>query len=184
MALIVGFLSRSGAGQTVTQADRARIKIIDDANPSPYIVTRFNAGPSVGDMLGNHFFPGIDYYNAGRYLNAQLELAYVLPRSAYLEGNPRQNEFMSISHYLTGMIYIYHSEGLGRRNVAAEHFEKAIEWNPENHIAYLELARVYAELRLTKQASALIQHLLDLNPPGDIQAQARNELGKLPSNDK
>ena len=184
LAIIIGIPVRSGAEQTVPQADRVKIRIIDAEKPSPYIVTRVDAGPSVGNMLGNHFFPGIDHYNAGRYMYAQIELTYVLERPAYLDGNRHRNDFMSVAHYLSGMIYMYHADGLGRRNVAAEHFDQAIEWNPDNHIAYLELARVYAELRLTKQASAIVQRLLDSNPPEDIQAQARNELDKFSSPDK
>lgn len=184
LAILIGMPVRSGAEQTVPQADRVKIRIIDAEKPSPFIMTGMNAGPSVGNMLGNHFFPGVDYYNAGRYMYAQIELAYVLERPAYLDGNPRRNDFMSVAHYLTGMIYMYHADGLGRRNVAAEHFDQAIEWNPDNYIAYLELARVYAELRLTKQASAIVQRLLDSNPPEDIQAQARNELDKFSSPDK
>src|SRR5215510_14878996 len=176
--VILGLLIQSSPEQTVSPSDLAKITISNSGQPSPYRMTRLNVGPSVGDMLNNHFFPGIDYYNAGRYLNAQTELAYVIARPAYLQGNPRRNEFMSTSHYLMGMIYLYHADGLGRRNVAREHFDNAIAWNGKNYIAYLELSRVYAELRLIKQASTIIQRLLEMNPPENIKALALNELDK------
>jgi tetratricopeptide (TPR) repeat protein len=111
-------------------------------------------------------------------------MAYVVARPTYLDENPRGKEFLSTSHYLLGMIYIYHANGLGRRNVAREHFEKAIQLNPRNYLAYVELARVFAELRITKHASEIIQRLLELNPPEAIAAQARDELNKLSSNDQ
>jgi tetratricopeptide (TPR) repeat protein len=135
-------------------------------------------------MLGNHFFKGIDDYNAGRYAYAQPEFAYVIARPSYLDGNLRQNEYMSTTYFLAGMIYMHHAEGLGRRNLAREHFEKAIQWNPGNYVAYIELARVFAELRFTKHAIAIIQILLELKPPEPIAAQARDELNKFSLNAK
>jgi tetratricopeptide (TPR) repeat protein len=173
-----------GAQETVTPTDRARITITNSEPANAYLITRFDAGPSVGSMLENHFFPGIDYYNNGKYQYAQQELDYVIRRPENLIENVRRNNFLSVSHYLLGMIYMYHANGLGRRNVAREHFIKAIEYQPNNHIAHLELARVYAELRLTKQASEIIQQLLELKPEEDIATQARDELAKLSSNTK
>jgi tetratricopeptide (TPR) repeat protein len=171
--------------QAVPQWDRAKIVIPNNAGPpSSYQMPRFDAGPSNGNMLYNHFFPGIDHYNAGRYLYAEKEFAYIIPRPYYLEGNPRRNEYMSTSHYLTGMIYLYHAEGLGRRNMAKENFEKAIQWNPNNYLAYIELARVFAELRFTKQASAVIQRLLEMRPPESVAEQARDELSKFALSEK
>jgi len=41
------------------------------------------------------------------------------------------------------------------------------------------LAKVFAELRITKHASAIIERLLELNPPESIATEARDELKKL-----
>jgi tetratricopeptide (TPR) repeat protein len=183
VALLLTILMSSGVQQTLPQADRARVNVINETGPTedPYPMARFDAGTSVGAMLENHFFPGIEFYNSGRYRSAQSDLAYVVARPHYLEGNSRRNEFMSTSHYLLGMIYMYHADGLGRRNIAREHFEKAIEWNPTNYIAYIELAKVFGELRIDKQAHAIIQRLLELKPPESIAEQARDELNKFSS---
>jgi tetratricopeptide (TPR) repeat protein len=86
---------------------------------------------------------------------------------------------MSTANYLLGMIYMYHAEGLGRRSLARGYFEKAIEWNAKNYVAYLELARVFAELRFSNQASEVLQRLLKLDPPEETAFQARSELSKL-----
>src|SRR5262245_42368403 len=186
LTLIVSILIQGSVEKRLPQSDRAKITVINEtaATTNPYPMMRFNAGPSVEDMIDSHFFPGIDYYNAGRYVTAQLNLLYVISRPHNLKGNSRLNEFLSTSHYLLGMIYIYHADGFGRRNVAREHFEKAIEWNPTNYMAYIELARVFAELRVNKQASAVIQRLLELNPPEPVAAEARKELTRVSSTDK
>jgi tetratricopeptide (TPR) repeat protein len=185
LALILSVLIQGGSEQSVSQSDLAKITIVNNGGPpSSYETQRFDAGPSLGSILEAHFFPGLDHYNAGRYAYAQIEMAYVVARPTYLDENPRGKEFLSTSHYLLGMIYIYHANGLGRRNVAREHFEKAIQLNPRNYLAYVELARVFAELRITKHASEIIQRLLELNPPEAIAAQARDELNKLSSNDQ
>jgi len=159
--------------------DRTKIVIINTGQPIPYAPTSVDAGPATGGMLNAHFFPGINFYNAGRYANAEAELGYVAGRRHYLEGNSRREEFMSTANYLLGMIYMYHAEGVGRRNIAETYFDRAIAWNPSNYTAYIELSRIFTELRLPERARGILQRLLDLNPPDDIAKQARDEMSRL-----
>src|SRR5688500_3572781 len=90
-----------------------------------------NAGPSTGDMLKFHYFPGLEDYGAGRYTAAAFQMSYVIDRPQYLEGNPRRSEFLSTSYYVRGMIYLYHAIGAGRHRLAKEDFEVAIKFNPQ-----------------------------------------------------
>jgi tetratricopeptide (TPR) repeat protein len=174
-----------GAQDGITLSDRVRITIRNNAGPTtPFNVIRLDGGFSNGFMLENHFYPGIDYYNGGRYQYSQIELNYVTRHPEYLLANPRRDEFESIAHYLQGMIYLYHADGLGRRNVAREHFEQAITYNPLNYMAYIELSRVYGELRVPAHAIAILQRLMELNPPENIVAQAKTELQKLSPQDQ
>jgi tetratricopeptide (TPR) repeat protein len=184
--LVLNFLILSGAQQTVTENYREKVTIINGlvGSSMPYEISLGDLGPSTGHMLSVHFIPGINYYNNGRYDYAQGELNYVTIHPEYLMENPRRSEIESIAHYLIGMIYMYHADGVGRRTLAKQHFEKAIEWNPDNHMAYLEMARMYASLRLSEPARAILQQLLKLKPPGNIEVQARDELSKLSSTDK
>ena len=184
LTLVLSIFAQDGLGPQDPYLDLSKIRIhTNGLVTNLYRTPRVNAGPATGDMLNNHFFYGIDLYNAGHYSYAQPEFAYVARHPEYLVDNPRRNEFMSTSNYLLGMIYMYHADGTGRRNVARAYFERAIEWNPNNYTAYLELARVFRELRFPKQAGAIIQRLLDLKPPEVIAAQARAELNKLPASD-
>jgi tetratricopeptide (TPR) repeat protein len=171
-------LFQTGLLSPIPDADR--LTIIDGGKIHPYgKVTEFDSGPAVGEILNNHFFPGVIYYNLGNYNYSVAELTYVIRRPAYLDKNSRKAEFMSTTHYLRGMIYLYHAEGIGRHGIARSDFEAAIKWNPENHLAYLELSRVYSELGFTKQAIAIVQHLIELKPAKDILDEAEQELRKL-----
>src|SRR5438552_2628496 len=97
--LCIGFvvvtLLFGGVIQDSSAPDRTRINIVNSGKPIPHRPTDFNAGPAVGNMLNNHFFTGVNYYNAGRYTEAEPELTYVVLRPYYLDGNPRRAEFMS-----------------------------------------------------------------------------------------
>jgi tetratricopeptide (TPR) repeat protein len=177
-------LAQNTFEQRVPSVYRSEITIINTGQPIPWKPTGFDTGPAVGQMLNGHFYPGVNFYNAGRYAAAEPELGYVIARPYYLEGNVHRNEFMSTAHYLLGMIYAHHAEGVGSRSLAIQHFQKAIEWNPNDAAAYLEMANVFNELRLPKEASATIQRLLASNPPEDVAAQARDELSKIPPVEK
>jgi tetratricopeptide (TPR) repeat protein len=161
--------------------DAVKIKIIDGGKFRPYEMTHFDAGPAAGDELNGHFFPSVIAYNTGRYNYAAGDFSYIIRRPDYLDGNPRKAEFLSISHYLRGMIYLYHAEGVGRHLLAKADFEAAIQWNPENYMAYLEDSRVYSDLGFTKEATSLVQHLLELKPPQNVADEAEQELKKLAS---
>jgi len=161
--------------------DANQVRVIDGGKFRPYALTQFDAGPSTGNMLNNHFFPSVIAYNQGRYNYAVGDFTYVITRSEYLNGNSRKAEFMSIALYLRGMIYLYHSEGVGRHVLARNDFQAAVNWNPANHMAYLELARTYSDLGFTKEAIQVIQHLLQLKPPMGVAEEAQQELNKLGS---
>jgi hypothetical protein len=159
--------------------DARGVTIIDSGPPGPYNPTEFDAGPAVGDMLNVHYFPAVIAYNTGRYRIASLDLTFVTKRAHYLDGNPRQAEFISVGHYLLGMIYFYHSKGIGRHELAKSNFETAIKWKQDNYKAYLELSRVYSDLGLGAAATSVIQRLIDLKPSKDIADEAQAELAKL-----
>jgi tetratricopeptide (TPR) repeat protein len=156
------------------------VTVIDGGRFRPYKFTEFDAGPAAGNGLNGHFFPSVIAYNTGRYNYALQDFTYIVRNQSFLDENPRKAEFMSITHYLRGMIYLYHATGVGRHALAKLDFEKAIEWNPGNHMAYLELARIYSVLGFSKEAVAVIDHLLELKPAEDILSEARDELAKLP----
>jgi len=163
-------------------SDSNNISIVDGGLNKPYPRTTFDAGPTVGDILNWHFFPALSAYNSGRYRSAIADLNYIIQRADYLAPNPRQTEFMSTTHYLRGVIYLYHATGIGRHSLAKSDFESAIKWNPRNHIAYIELSRVYSELGYTEQAALLIEYLLKLNPSEEVSKAAQEELAKLKGN--
>src|SRR5437660_7424038 len=100
--------------QILTPEERSRIEIIGADKYLPYVETHFDGGPVQGNMLNAHYFPGINLYNGGRYTRAEQEFSYVILRPQYLVGNTRRDEYMSISCYLRGMIYLYHADGFGR----------------------------------------------------------------------
>ena len=168
-------LLKAGVAQDIL----ASISIIDTGPPMSYRSTEYDAGPATGDMLNQHYFPGINFFNGGRYSSALEELRYVVKRPQYLQDNPKRAEYMSTALYLCGMIYLHHARGIGNHDLAKAAFEAAINWNPNNHAAYLELSRVYSDLGLTAPAIKIINHLLKLNPEDNIAEEARAELSKL-----
>src|SRR5688572_12649766 len=85
--------------QSPPHHDPSKIQIINTGEYTPYMMTVFDAGPVVGNMLNAHYFPGINLYNGGRYLEAEEQFTYVLDRPHYLEANPRQAHFLSTAHY-------------------------------------------------------------------------------------
>ena len=167
--------------QNLTPEERSRIEIIDADKYLPYVETHFDGGPAQGNMLNAHYFPGINLYNGGRYTRAEQEFSYVILRPQYLTGNPRRDEYMSVSCYLRGMIYLYHTStnAFGRYSAAKEDFEIALKWNPRNYIVYIELARLYSTLGFHEQAIALVRSVLDLMPEEKIAEEARKALATL-----
>src|SRR5205085_2006015 len=137
-------------------------------------MTDIDGGPVIGAMLNVHFFPGIKDYDSGNYNAAHEQMSYVIKRPSYLEANPRQAEYMSVAHYLRGMIYVYHAEGLGRYSLAKADFEQSIKWNANNYVAYLELSRVYSALGLKGPAAAVLDGMkkfdLDEKLAKDVEA--------------
>lgn len=179
--LLVGLFLALLQGAIPGLPDSNKITVIDGGPYRPYNATEFDAGPVIGDMLNAHFFPAVNAYNTGRYRLAMVDFTYVTRRGSYLDGNPRQGEFLSTAYYLRGMIYLYHTEGLGRHALAKADFENAIKWNPSNQVAYVELSRVYSDLGFTEQAILILNHLLELKPRAEILEQAQVELAKLKS---
>jgi len=171
LPIVVIFLT-----QELTFEERNKIEIIDDDKLVPYQETYFDAGPVTGNILNAHYFPGINLYNSGRYTRAEQECSYVLLRPQYTSAHPKQNEFMSVSYYLRGMIYFYHARGVGHYTAAKDDFEAALKWNPQNHIVYIELARLYASLGFQEQALSLLRHVLQLMPDKIISDEARKQL--------
>jgi tetratricopeptide (TPR) repeat protein len=159
--------------------DRARIMINNTGKPVPLRPTFFDAGPEVGRVLNNHYFPAINLYNAGRYSDAEANLTYLIDRPDYINGNPRKPEFMSTACYLRGMIYLYHASGLGRHALARTDFEAAVKWNRNNYLAYVELSRVYSALGFKQHAATVLEQLLQQGPGQEIAAEAESEIRKL-----
>src|SRR5262249_38119528 len=131
--------------------ERSRITINDTGKPIPVRRTYIDVGPETGSILNVHYFPGINLYNAGRYVDAEENMTYLLDRPHYIADNPRKEEFLSTACYLRAMIYLYHSDGLGRFSLAKRDFEAAVTLNPKNYLAYLELSRVYSNLGFKDQ---------------------------------
>src|SRR5262249_9506085 len=137
--------------------------------------THYNVGPEVGAILNNHFFPAIIEYNAGRYVDAEDNLTYLVNRPYFFEANPRQREFMSTGLYMRGMIYFHHSQGPGRFKLAKDDFQEAVKWNPNNYEAYIELSRVLMTVNAKDDAVDVINRLLERKPDEATQLEAKAE---------
>ncbi|HYR88039.1 MAG TPA: tetratricopeptide repeat protein [Terriglobia bacterium] len=179
MLYLLVLLIAAPLGQNLGGFDAARIEIINTGKFTPYVATDIEAGPVTGNILNFHYFPGLNFYNGGRYKEAEEQFTYVIVRPHFLEANPRRAEFMSISYFLRGMIYFYHANGVGRHSMAKADFESALKWNPRNYIVLLELSRLYSGLGFQQQAGAVLRHLLDLKPDEETARQAQTELDKI-----
>ena len=135
--------------------------------------TEIKAGHSIGDILNYHYFPGLKHYRHGNYQSAKKELDYFINRPQYTSMNPRQSEFFSTAHYLRGRIYFYHASGAGRQLLAKNDFEKSIQWDPNNHLSYLELSRVWLDIGNNNAGFAVLKRLLELEPEDKIVQQAK-----------
>jgi tetratricopeptide (TPR) repeat protein len=134
---------------------------------------------ATGNILNIHFFPGLLDYYRGNYNSAFREMNYCIDRAPYLEVNPQRFKYLSLGHYIRGMIYLYHASGGEKYTRAARDFEQAIQWNPGNHLAYLELSRVSSIVGLKEEAISILRRLLQLKPVKEIAQQARKELDSL-----
>src|SRR5213596_1237158 len=91
----IGFLLIAALLQTPGDIDRSKIEIVNDGTFIPYMMTEIQGGPVVGNMLNAHYFPGINFYNGGRYREAEDQFSYVIARPQYLDQNPRRPDYMS-----------------------------------------------------------------------------------------
>src|SRR5262245_7061892 len=94
--------------------NKSRIVIENTGRAIPFRYPFYDVGPQLGNILNFHYFPALESYNAGRYQDAEGDLTYVLDRPQYIDGNSRQQEFLSTASYTRGMIYLYHAQGIGR----------------------------------------------------------------------
>ncbi|PWT94294.1 MAG: hypothetical protein C5B54_00230 [Acidobacteria bacterium] len=170
-----------GIGQNFAQIGSFRVNIINETEAIGYatVLLDKDLGPQVGNILNAHYFPGLNYYQAGNYRYAYNELVYVIDRPTYLAGNPNQANYLSTAYYSRGMIFAHHALGVGHLSLAKVDFENALRWNPSNYLVYLELSRVYSSLGFRDQAILQIQRLLTLQPDEKIAEEARNELKLL-----
>jgi tetratricopeptide (TPR) repeat protein len=171
--------AQSQTNEAMRAYDRSRIIFLNTGKPVPVRPTAFDVGYEYGRILNLHYFPALELYNAGRYSEAEENLSYLLERPDYINGNSRQQEFMSAAFYTRAMIYLYHVSGIGRYSLAKEDFEASLKWNAKNFLAYLELSRVYSSLGFKEQAISILKYLLQLEPGKEIAAQAQDELRKL-----
>ena len=162
-----------------SQYERERSKIAIENTGGQRTMTErttVDAGPSVGDMLNFHFFPGLQDYGAGMYSYAERQMTYVIDKPEYLSGNVRAAEFMSTAHYIRAMVFAHHAKGIGARNLARSDFEAAIHYNPRNYVAYLELSRMYINLGFKPEAQLILNRLVELKPDEKTLQEARKLL--------
>ena len=136
-------------------------------------------GPQVGEILRAHYAPGLQDYQAGRYREGFSEFTYVIDRPSYLNGHPSQAQYLSTAYYLRGMIFRYHAEGVGRLTLAQGDFEAAIQWNPENYLAYLELARLFVITGFKEQAASVLKYVIELKPDESVAKDVEKMLVDL-----
>jgi len=178
--LIVG-VAVSGVLLLPAIAQENRNIIIENKGFLEINKTDIDAGPSYGDILNNHYFPGLECFRHGYFSRAKAELGYLIARPDYVKSNPRQAEFMTNSHYIRGMIYLYHASGLGRHLLAKRDFEQSIRWNPKNYLAHLELSRVWSAVGKKEKAISVLKRLMVLEPDETIVQQAKKDLSLLES---
>jgi hypothetical protein len=178
--LVLLALVLTGPVQDVSPLDKAGIRIINTGGSRPMSPpTEINGGPAVGDMLNNHYFPGLQDYAAGMYSYAVGQMTFVINHPVALDGNPNGPMYYSTAHYIRGMVYLHHATGVGRHRLAKADFEAAIKWYPKNYMGYIELARLYSQLELKAQALAVLHLLLSLGPDAATAAIAQRELKAL-----
>ena len=146
--------------------------------------TRFQAGPSVGDILNWHFFPGVQDFKNGNYSYALSQMDYFLERPQYTSENPKQSEFMGLAYYIRGSIYLDHAKGIGRLGKALNDFKAALSWQEDNYPAMIGLAKVYIASNSNDDAKNALKLLLAKNPSDKFVTEANNLLKQIASSDK
>jgi tetratricopeptide (TPR) repeat protein len=146
--------------------------------------TRFPAGPSTGDILNWHFFPGLEDFKNGNYGYALKQMDYFLERPHYTSGNPKQSEFISTAYFIRGSIYLDHAEGIGRLGKALNDFKAALNWQDDNYSAMIGLARVYIASDRDDDAKNVLELLLSKDPSDLYVTEANKLLEQIDSPDK
>jgi tetratricopeptide (TPR) repeat protein len=151
-------------------------------------MTNLNVGPTepqyginVGNILNAHFFPGLLDYSEGNYSSALGQMHYFIERPLYTKNHSQHLKFLSTAHYICGMIHLYYDFGYGRYDRAKENFEKSLQLDPGNHLAYLGFSHLLSAVEKKDQAIYILQHLLELKPKEDIAQQAKKDLVLLQS---
>jgi hypothetical protein len=180
---MIGFLTylaiavaAAGAPQDSPASSQSKIKFIDSGKPVPARVRDYGAGPSVGDVLNSYYFPGINNFSAGAFSAAEADFNYVISHANALDPNPLRGELLSTAHYYRGMIFLYHTSGGERFNLAKSNFAMAVKLNANNFPAYIELSRVLWRLGSPEEARSVLRYLLERRVDPRTAVEARNEL--------
>jgi hypothetical protein len=177
---VLAIIFSAGLVEGSLQVDVPKIEIFDTGEFFYIQHTDFkNLGPQVGDILNFHYFPGLKYYQGGRYSGAYTELSYFIEHVGATNGNPNQAHYLSTAHYIRGMSLLYHASGIGRLILAKSDFEDAIMWDAMNYPAYVELSRVLLSADLKDQAAAILRQLIELKPGAEVLREAQKELNNL-----
>ena len=169
-------------------AQTGEIVVSNEGKYIPYERTSYPEGPTdpasgvnVGDILNAHYYPGLKFYVHANYKYAKNEMDYFLERPQYIEKHPRRAQFLSIGHYIRGMILYHHASGMGRYALARRDFEEAIRWNAANHLAQLELAKMMAAAGQKDEAISTLNRLLGEKPAEKVAEDVKKELEKITS---
>jgi tetratricopeptide (TPR) repeat protein len=131
---------------------------------------------NVGNILNFHFFPGLLDYSKGNYSSALGQMQYFIKHPQYTKDHPQHLKFLSTAYYICGMIHLHYDFGYERYDRAKENFEKSIQADSGNHLAYLGFSRLLSAVEQKEQAIYILQHLLELKPKEEIAQQAKREL--------
>jgi len=186
--LILSVLGLLLAGSPRPLAAQNDITITNMGKYQPLQKTNIDSGPTdpasnvnTGDILNHHYFPGLNFYAQFNYRNAKEEMDYVIARPQYIENNPKRGQILSVAHFVRGSIYFRHASGVGRLTLAKGDFEQSLKWNPENHLARLELARLVATLDQKTEAVSMLNDLLTRKLTASLRQEAENDLQSIQS---
>jgi tetratricopeptide repeat protein len=186
--LILSAIGLLLTGSPLSLAAQDGIVIRNDGKFVPTQPTNVDAGPTdpsaqvnTGNILNNHYYPGLNLYSRANYKYAKEEMDYVIARPQYIEKNPNQGQILSVAYFIRGSVYFRHASGLGRLALAKSDFEQALKWNPQNHLARLELARLVATLDQQAEAISMLTDLLKGQLTANLRQEAENDLQSLKS---
>ncbi len=106
--------------------------------------------------MGQAYYYKNDFHLAEKYLKEALDL------------EPR---FVIAIHWL-GRTQL----ALGKTSEAIQNLEKAIQINPSVPEIYFDLGKSYRAMGLKKKSKSAFQRVVDLNPEGELAAQAKKEI--------